>query len=149
MHESESEWTIAVQKAFKTITSTYDGSLQRPNVLIEAKLLFTPSSLLLLMEAFKYVVPYNNMTTLEKERALDMVVEVALQYANESEGYVFSREKIELLVNVLRLYVQKRQESVETHMCDKTYYLYSLVLDLRKLLSERLDLHAVGQNKKV
>ena len=147
MHESE--WTIAVRKAFKTITSTYDGSLQRPNVLIEAKLLFTPSSLLLLMEAFKYVVPYNNMSTLEKERALDMVIEIALQYANESEGSIFSREKIELLVNVLQLYVQKRQESAETHMCDKTYYLYSLVLDLRNLLAEKLDLHAVGQNKKV
>jgi len=101
------------------------------------------------MEAFKYVVPYNNMSTLEKERALDMVIEIASQYANESEGSIFSREKIELLVNVLRLYVQKRQESAETHMCDKTYYLYSLVLDLRNLLAEKLDLHAVGQNKKV
>ena len=147
MHESE--WTISVQKGFRTISSTYDGSLQRPHVLIEANLLFTPSSLILLMEAFKYVVPYNNMNALERERALDMMIEIALQYANKSEGYVFSREKIELLVNVLQLYVQKRQESAETHMCDKTYYLYSLVLDLRKLLSERLDLHAIGQNKKV
>lgn len=142
MHESE--WTIAVQKAFKTISATYDGSLQRPNVLIEAKLLFTPSSLILLMEAFKYVVPYNNMTTLERDWSLGMMIEVALQYANESEGYVFSRQKIELLVNVLQLYIQERQKSAETHMCDKTYYLYSLVLDLRKLLSEKLDLHAAG-----
>jgi len=147
MHESE--WTISVQKSFRTISSSYDGSLQRPHVLIEAKLLFTPSSLLLLMEAFKYVVPYNNMTTLERDWSLNMMIEVALQYADKSEGYIFSRQKIELLVNVLQLYVQKRQESVETHMCDKTYYLYSLVLDLRKLLSEKLDLHAVGQNKKV
>ena len=141
MHESE--WTIAVRKAFKTITSTYDGSLQRPNVLIEAKLLFTPSSLVLLMEAFKYVVPFNNMTALERDWSLSMMIEIALQYANESEGSIFSREKIELLVNVLRLYVQKRQESAETQMCEKTYYLYSLILDLRNLLSEKLDLHAL------
>ena len=46
----ESEWTIAVKKSFRTITSTYDGS---SNVLTEAKLLFNPSSLILLMEAFK------------------------------------------------------------------------------------------------
>ena len=145
----ESEWTIAVKKSFRTITSTYDGSLQRPHVLIEAKLLFTPSSLILLMEAFKYVVPFNNMTALERDWSLSMMIEIALQYANKSEGYVFSRQKIELVVNVLQLYAQERQAHGKTQMCEKTYYLYSLILDLRNLLSEKLDLHAVGQNKKV
>ena len=145
----ESEWTIAVKKSFRTITSTYDGSLQRTNVLIEAKLLFTPSSLILLMEAFKYVVPFNNMTALERDWSLSMMIEIALQYANKSEGYIFSRQKIELIVNVLQLYIQKRQESKGTHMCDKTYYLYSLTLDLRHLLSEKLDLHTISQNKKM
>ena len=143
----ESEWTIAVKKSFRTITSTYDGSLQRPNVLIEAKLLFTPSSLILLMEAFKYVVPFNNMAALERDWSLSMMIEIALQYANKSEGYVFSRQKIELVVNVLQLYAEKQQACAETQMCEKTYYLYSLILDIRNLLSEKLDLQAVGQKK--
>ena len=141
----ESEWTIAVKKSFRTITSTYDGSLQRPNanVLIEAKLLFTPSSLILLMEAFKYVVPFNNMTALERDWSLSMMIEIALQYANKSEGYVFSRQKIELVVNILQLYAQEQQARAETQMSEKTYYLYSLILDIRNLLSEKLDLHAL------
>ena len=143
----ESDWTIAVKKSFITVTSTYDGSLQRPNVLIEAKLLFTPSSLILLMEAFKYVVPFNNMTALERDWSLSMMIEIALQYANKSEGYVFSRQKIELIVNILQLYAQEQQARAETQMCEKTYYLYSLILDIRNLLSEKLDLQAVGQKK--